>query len=142
MVRLVLERRGEDEPDIPRIAAEIGRYQAVMIAVRGVTKRFGSKCAVDRLDLEVRAGELFAFLGPNGAGKTTTIKMICGLLAPDGGHRPGRRLRRHQPEARQLWAMFPISHISTTSLPGASSSGSSWRCTASSRGGRRSESTS
>src|SRR5271155_5758189 len=56
-----------------------------MIAVCGVTKRFGSKCAVDRLDLEVRPGELFAFLGPNGAGKTTTIKMICGLLAPDSG---------------------------------------------------------
>ncbi|MHB1557860.1 MAG: ABC transporter ATP-binding protein [Isosphaeraceae bacterium] len=56
-----------------------------MIEVRGVTKRFGSKCAVDRLDLEVRAGELFAFLGPNGAGKTTTIKMICGLLAPTEG---------------------------------------------------------
>ena len=56
-----------------------------MIAVRGVTKRFGSKCAVDRLDLEVRPGELFAFLGPNGAGKTTTIKMICGLLAPTAG---------------------------------------------------------
>ncbi len=56
-----------------------------MIEVRGVTKRFGSKCAVDRLDLEVRAGELFAFLGPNGAGKTTTIKMICGLLSPSSG---------------------------------------------------------
>ena len=56
-----------------------------MIAVSGVTKRFGTKCAVDRLDLEVRRGELFAFLGPNGAGKTTTIKMICGLLAPTSG---------------------------------------------------------
>ena len=56
-----------------------------MIDVRGVTKRFGSKCAVDRLDLEVHSGELFAFLGPNGAGKTTTIKMICGLLAPTAG---------------------------------------------------------
>jgi ABC-2 type transport system ATP-binding protein len=56
-----------------------------MIEVRRVTKRFGAKCAVDKLDLEVRAGELFAFLGPNGAGKTTTIKMICGLLAPSEG---------------------------------------------------------
>ncbi len=56
-----------------------------MIEVRGVTKRFGARCAVDRLDLEVRSGELFAFLGPNGAGKTTTIKMICGLLSPSSG---------------------------------------------------------
>ncbi|AMV38489.1 ABC transporter ATP-binding protein [Planctomyces sp. SH-PL62] len=56
-----------------------------MIELRGVSKSFGAKRAVDHLDLTVRPGELFAFLGPNGAGKTTTIKMICGLLAPSGG---------------------------------------------------------
>lgn len=56
-----------------------------MIELRGVTKRFGEKRAVDNLDLEVRPGELFAFLGPNGAGKTTTIKMVCGLLQPTVG---------------------------------------------------------
>src|SRR3954451_9089597 len=56
-----------------------------MIELRGVTKVFGSKKAVDQLDLNVRAGELFAFLGPNGAGKTTTIKMVCGLLTPSAG---------------------------------------------------------
>src|SRR6516165_4517906 len=56
-----------------------------MIVLSGVTKRYGTKVAVDRLDLDVRPGELFAFLGPNGAGKTTTIKMICGLLAPNQG---------------------------------------------------------
>jgi ABC-2 type transport system ATP-binding protein len=50
-----------------------------------VTKRFGSKLAVDRLDLEVRPGELFAFLGPNGAGKTTTIKILVGLARPSSG---------------------------------------------------------
>jgi len=56
-----------------------------MIELIGVTKRFGAKCAVDRLDLEVRPGELFAFLGPNGAGKTTTIRMILNIIAPDSG---------------------------------------------------------
>ncbi|MDG3002646.1 ABC transporter ATP-binding protein [Paludisphaera mucosa] len=56
-----------------------------MIELRGVCKSFGTKRAVDHLDLTVRPGELFAFLGPNGAGKTTTIKMICGLLAPSEG---------------------------------------------------------
>jgi ABC-2 type transport system ATP-binding protein len=56
-----------------------------MIELRGVTKTFGRKTAVDGLDLTVRAGELFAFLGPNGAGKTTTIKMVCGLLVPSRG---------------------------------------------------------
>jgi ABC-2 type transport system ATP-binding protein len=78
-----------------------------MIEVRGVTKRFGAKCAVDRLDLEVRAGELFAFLGPNGAGKTTTIKMICGLLAPSGGTvRIGGHEATSQ-QARQLLGYVP-----------------------------------
>jgi ABC-2 type transport system ATP-binding protein len=56
-----------------------------MIELVDVTKRYGSKTAVDGLSLEVRRGELVAFLGPNGAGKTTTIKMICGLLRPTAG---------------------------------------------------------
>ncbi|MFO0889569.1 MAG: ABC transporter ATP-binding protein [Isosphaeraceae bacterium] len=78
-----------------------------MIELRGVTKHFGSKRAVDGLDLTVRAGELFAFLGPNGAGKTTTIKMICGLLTPTagsvcvGGHGASTK------EARQLLGFVP-----------------------------------
>lgn len=55
------------------------------IELNHVTKRFGSKVAVDNLCLRVRESELFAFLGPNGAGKTTTIKMICGLLRPSSG---------------------------------------------------------
>ena len=56
-----------------------------MIELENVTKRFGSKVAVNRLTLEVPCGELFAFLGPNGAGKTTTIKVITGLLRADEG---------------------------------------------------------
>ena len=56
-----------------------------MIRFENVSKQFGTKTAVDDLNLEVRAGELFAFLGPNGAGKTTSIKMICGLLKPTAG---------------------------------------------------------
>ena len=55
------------------------------IEISNVTKRYGQHTAVDGLSLDIRAGELFAFLGPNGAGKTTTIKMITGLLIPDGG---------------------------------------------------------
>jgi ABC-2 type transport system ATP-binding protein len=56
-----------------------------VIEMRGISKRFGGFVAVDRLDLEVRKGEVFGFLGPNGAGKTTTIKMATGLLRPDEG---------------------------------------------------------
>ena len=78
-----------------------------MIELRNVTKMFGAKRAVDRLDLHVRAGELFAFLGPNGAGKTTTIKMVCGLLAPTSGVvRVGGSPASSQ-EARQRLAYVP-----------------------------------
>jgi ABC-2 type transport system ATP-binding protein len=55
------------------------------IAVRGLTKRFGSRTVVDNVDLTVRRGEIVGFLGPNGSGKTTTIRLICGLLTPDAG---------------------------------------------------------
>ena len=56
-----------------------------MIELDHVTKKYGSKLAVDDLSLRIERGELFAFLGPNGAGKTTTIKMMCGLLFPTSG---------------------------------------------------------
>ncbi len=78
-----------------------------MIELRGVTKTYGSKRAVDRLDLSVRAGELFAFLGPNGAGKTTTIKMVCGLLVPDAGTVRVGGFPAPSQEARQLLAYVP-----------------------------------
>ncbi len=58
---------------------------APTVELEGVTKCFGDKCAVDRLTLHLRPGEVFAFLGPNGAGKTTTLRMTTGLLRPDRG---------------------------------------------------------
>ena len=56
-----------------------------MIDARGLTRHFGDLVAVDRLDLEVREGEVFGFLGPNGAGKTTTVRMLAALIAPTSG---------------------------------------------------------
>ena len=50
-----------------------------------LSKAYGKRLAVDRLDLEVERAELFGFLGPNGAGKTTTIRMALGLIAPTSG---------------------------------------------------------
>jgi ABC-2 type transport system ATP-binding protein len=63
-------------------AAEMG--DAVIFA-RGLTRRYGSFTAVDRLDLAIRPGEVFGLLGPNGAGKTTTVLMLLGLSEPTAG---------------------------------------------------------
>lgn len=56
------------------------------IEVNNLSKKFGSKIAVDNLSLKIKKGEIFGFLGPNGSGKTTSIRMLCGLLTPDGGN--------------------------------------------------------
>ncbi len=57
-----------------------------MIAVDGLTKRYGSKLAVDSLSFRVEAGEVVGFLGPNGAGKTTTLRILAGFLGASSGH--------------------------------------------------------
>lgn len=87
------------------------------IEARGLVKRFGSRAAVDGVDLTVPAGAIFGFLGQNGAGKTTTLRMLLGILEPDGGERrllgedrPLRAAHRvgYLPEERGLYpAMTP-----------------------------------
>ena len=59
--------------------------QETSVAVENLVKRFGDFVAVDRINLDIRKGEVFGFLGPNGAGKSTTIRMLCGLLKPTSG---------------------------------------------------------
>jgi len=73
------------------------------IDVTGVTKRFGSKTVVNAIALQVRRGEIYGFLGPNGSGKTTFIRMLCGLLTPDGGTGTclGYDLRTQQAEIKR-----------------------------------------
>jgi ABC-type multidrug transport system ATPase subunit len=58
--------------------------QAV-IRTRALTKRYGDLRAVDAIDLEVRAGDVYGFLGANGSGKTTTVRMLLGLVLPTSG---------------------------------------------------------
>ena len=57
----------------------------VSVALRGLTKRFGSVVAVDRADLDVHDQELLVIVGESGCGKTTTLRLIAGLETPDGG---------------------------------------------------------
>jgi ABC-2 type transport system ATP-binding protein len=58
-----------------------------MVAIRTekLTKRYGKTLALDALDLEIAAGEVYGYLGPNGAGKTTTIRLLLGLHRPSSG---------------------------------------------------------
>src|SRR6188768_3548792 len=58
---------------------------ATAIVTQGLTKRYGETLALDSLDLEVAAGEVYGYLGPNGAGKTTTIRLLLGLHRPTSG---------------------------------------------------------
>jgi ABC-2 type transport system ATP-binding protein len=71
------------------------------LATRGLRKNYGSRRALDGLDLSVPAGVVYGFLGPNGAGKTTTMRVLTGLIHADGGTveilgRPFRRGDRHR----------------------------------------------
>src|SRR6516165_9512538 len=55
------------------------------VETKGLTKKYGSLVALDRLTMTVERGEIMGFVGPNGAGKTTTIKILVGLARPTGG---------------------------------------------------------
>jgi ABC-2 type transport system ATP-binding protein len=57
----------------------------VAVEVEGLTKSFDGKVVVRNLSMRVMRGQIYGFLGPNGSGKTTTLRMVCGLLTPDGG---------------------------------------------------------
>ncbi len=84
----------------------MGEY---VIVTKDLTKRFGSLVAVNRVNLRVRAGEIFGLLGPNGAGKTTTIRMICGILAPTNGeiYVLGHRMPQERRRVSRLIGYMP-----------------------------------
>jgi ABC-2 type transport system ATP-binding protein len=83
--------------------------QADALVLKGLTKAFGGKPAVNDLNLTVRSGELYALLGPNGAGKTTTLRMVAGLLTPDRGgiHVFGTNALTDPAGAKQVIAWAP-----------------------------------
>ncbi len=80
---------------------------APIVELRGITKRYGRRTALDAVDLSVRAGEVVGLLGPNGAGKTTAVKIILGLVRSSGGR--GTLLGRPlgDPHARRSVGYLP-----------------------------------
>ena len=76
---------------------------SLAIDVREVTKRFGDRTVVNRIDMQVATGEIYGFLGPNGSGKTTFLRMLCGLLTPDAGagHCLGFDIRTQSPDIKK-----------------------------------------
>ena len=80
-----------------------------MIEVYNVTKEFDALRAVDSISFAVERGEIFGLLGPNGAGKTTTIRVLTGVLEPDGGTAAigGYDIQKNPLEAKQLMGIVP-----------------------------------
>ena len=79
------------------------------IAVKEISKRYGSQLAVNKVSFEVHTGEIVGFIGPNGAGKSTTMKMITGTLSPDSGSVRINDLPalEHQKEIRGMIGYLP-----------------------------------
>ena len=98
--------KAEEAPDIP------------LLRIDAVVKKFGALRAVDRLSLDIAAGEFFALLGPSGCGKTTLLRMLAGFETPDEGRilLDGNDIARVLPHQRpvnmmfQNYALFP--HLS------------------------------
>jgi ABC-2 type transport system ATP-binding protein len=84
-----LRQRGADPPFIPLPRSQMREFSAatadVAIGAADIQKNFGNFRAVKSVTLDIHYGEIYGLLGANGAGKTTTIKILCGLLEPNGG---------------------------------------------------------
>src|ERR1700709_1155324 len=89
--------------ETPAVAADMP-----LLRIDGVVKRFGGFTAVDKLSLDIRAGEFFALLGPSGCGKTTLLRMLAGFETPDAGRilLGGKDIARVLPHQRPVNMMF------------------------------------
>ena len=70
---------------VPPDATHSAAMSELAVETNGLTKRFGTRVAIDRVDLRVPSGSAFGFLGPNGAGKTTMIRTLLGLTEASAG---------------------------------------------------------
>ena len=94
-------------PARPATQADAGG-DVPLLRIEAVSKKFGSFRAVDRLSLDVRAGDFFALLGPSGCGKTTLLRMLAGFETPDEGRilLGGRDIAPVLPHERPVNMMF------------------------------------
>lgn len=85
------------------------------VSVQNLEKKFGDFTAVNKINFEVKKGEIFGFLGPNGAGKSTTIRMLCGILIPTSGSgrvdgyditREQRKIKEHIGYMSQKFSLY------------------------------------
>ncbi|TAJ42136.1 MAG: ABC transporter ATP-binding protein [Reyranella sp.] len=98
---------------------EDGPVSGPIVKIEGLTKRFGAVAAVDRVDLEIARGELFALLGGSGCGKTTLLRLLAGFETPDAGRLliDGQDMTGVPPHFRpvnmmfQSYALFPHMNV-------------------------------
>lgn len=92
----------------------------ITIRTVNLTKCFDNQKAVDNLNLEITAGEIFAFIGPNGAGKTTTVKLLAGLLKPTSGsaYICGYDVQKEHIKAKRTIGLLPDRPFVYTKLTG------------------------
>ena len=107
------------------------------IVCAGLTKDYGSTRALDGVDLELRAGEIFGYLGSNGAGKTTTIRCLLGLIRPTAGRATvlGLDSETDSVAVRRRTGYLPGTCASTRGSPRASCSTTWAGCAEASTGG-------
>ncbi len=106
------------EADSARAGSRASAADRPLLRIDGVVKKFGAVRAVDRLSLDIGAGEFFALLGPSGCGKTTLLRMLAGFETPDEGRilLAGQDIAQVLPHQRpvnmmfQNYALFP--HLS------------------------------
>jgi ABC-2 type transport system ATP-binding protein len=104
----VLQSQTQVQPVMEGILAPV---QSPLIQLAGLCKNYGTKTAVDHVNLEAYSGEVFGFLGPNGAGKTTTIKMLVGLLQPSAG---SVRVAGFDMQTQPLQAKYAVGFVPDT----------------------------
>src|SRR5712675_1882330 len=94
--------------ELPKPEPHVDVTDVPLLRIEGVTKKFGVFRAVDRLSLDIRAGEFFALLGPSGCGKTTLLRMLAGFETPDQGRilLNGRDIAQVLPHRRPVNMMF------------------------------------